>query len=134
VAATAHGAAQLSKVVFKFVATYKGARKEMTDIAQELSVFSNSLQNLADTLDRCQSLCKPAFFNNTKDIILKYRQLQTDLQDLIVDVRTGKLLKPRWCMRKPKVKKLLAQIQSIKGALLLELAILNLARDQVLPR
>lgn len=133
-AATAHGAAQLSKVVFKVVATYKGARKEMADIAQELSGFSGSLQNLADVLNHCQTLCKPEFFNSTKDIILKYRRLEADLQELIIDTKTGKLLKPRWCMRKPKVKKLLGQIQSIKGALLLELSILNLARDQVMHR
>jgi hypothetical protein len=131
VAATAQGAAQLSKVVFKVVLTFKNAPKEMAVIARELSHFSGSLQTLADIIGHCETLCKPEFFDSTKTIILGYRQVEADLRRLIDTDTPDKLLKLRWCIQKPKAKNLLKRIEGIKSALTLELLILQLAREQM---
>lgn len=131
-AATAQGAAQLSKVVFKVVSTFKNAPKEMNTIATELSQFSGSLQTLADIINHYEKLCKPQFFENTKTIIHGYREIEIDLKKLIDTDSPEKLLKLRWCMQKPKAKNLLRRIEGIKAALTLELQILQLAKEQII--
>lgn len=131
-AATAQGAAQLSKVVFKVVATFKNAPQQMALIARGLSQFSGSLQTLADIINHCEKLCKPKFFESIKDILSGYRQVEADLRKLIDTGTSDKLLKLRWCMQKPKAKDLLKRIEGIKIALTLELLILQLAKEQVI--
>ena len=123
-------AAQLSKVAYKFVQTYKNAKKEMSVIARELTQFSGSLQTLVDVINNCSPICKPEFFSSLQSILLSYRQVETELKSLIVD-NGGTLLKPRWCMRKPKAKKLIKQIDAIKAALNLELNVLQFARSEM---
>jgi hypothetical protein len=131
VAATAQGAAQLSKVVFKVVSTFKNAPKEMNTIASELSLFSGSLQTLADIIAHYERLCKPQFFEGTKTIMLGYRDIENDLK-LLIDTSSPKtLLKLRWCMAKPKAKNLLRKIEGIKSALTLQLQIVQLAKEQI---
>lgn len=130
-AATAQGAAHLSKVVFKVVSTFKNAPKEMAAIARELSQFSGSLHTLADIIDRYETLCKPAAFESIRTIIRGYRELETDLKKIIDTDTPEKLLKLRWCMQKPKAKNILRRIEGIKAALTLELVVFQLAKEQV---
>lgn len=131
VAATAQGAAKLSEVIFKVVLTFKNAPKEMAIIARELSLFSGSLQTLADVINHFETLCKPKFFASTKTIIHGYMQVEADLRKLIDKDTSEKRLKFRWCMQKPKAKNLLKRIEGIKSALTLELLILQLAKEEV---
>ena len=129
-AATAQGAAQLSKVIFKVVLAFKNAPQEMAVIAQELAQFSGSLQTLADVVSRSETLCKPEFFNSTKAIVQGYKQVEVDLKRLIDVGKPSRLLKLRWCMHKSKAKNLLKRIEGIKAGLVLELSILQFAREQ----
>ncbi|XPS71330.1 hypothetical protein M3J09_003517 [Ascochyta lentis] len=68
-AATAHGAAEIAKALFKVTSTLKHAREEMAEIAQRLSQFSTSLQCLDDILSTNKTLCKPEMKANTNTII-----------------------------------------------------------------
>ena len=103
----------------------------MNTIASELSLFSGSLQTLADIIAHYERLCKPQFFEGTKTIMLGYRDIENDLK-LLIDTSSPKtLLKLRWCMAKPKAKNLLRKIEGIKSALTLQLQIVQLAKEQM---
>jgi len=103
----------------------------MNGIASELSLFSGSLQSLADIINHYEKLCKPRFFDNTRTIIQGYKDVEKDLQKIIDTDLPEKLLKLRWIMLKPKAKNLLKRMESIKAALVLELQILQLAKEAI---
>lgn len=129
-AATAEGAAQLSSVVFKVVSTFRNAPQEMAAIANGLLQFSESLHTLAEIIDQYQTLYKPAALESIKTTMRGYKELEVDLKKLIDTDTHEKLKKLRWCMQKPKAKNLLKRIESIKQGLTLQLAILQLAKNE----
>ncbi|KAF1833788.1 hypothetical protein BDW02DRAFT_499724 [Decorospora gaudefroyi] len=122
-------AAQLSLALFSVVQTLRNAPKEIADIAEEISLLAESLQTLADIIGAHQNLCKPALFKNTHDIILRYKQFDTEIKKLIDT--PGKLAGLKWFINKPKAKGLLKKVEGIKTALVLELNIIRLAREEL---
>ncbi|KAH7402410.1 hypothetical protein BKA66DRAFT_564328 [Pyrenochaeta sp. MPI-SDFR-AT-0127] len=121
-------AAQLSLALFSVAQTLKNAPDEIADIAEEIHLLSHSFQSLADILDAHQNLCKPALFRNTKAILWRYNQVETELKKLIAT--PTKLARLRWGIKKPKAKGLLKKIEGIKTALVLQLNIIHLAREE----
>jgi hypothetical protein len=73
-------------------------------------------------------LCKPALFKNTHTIILRYKQVDAEIKKLIDTPQ--KLAGLQWFINKPKAKGLLKKVEGIKTALILELNIIRLAREE----
>lgn len=91
-------------------------------------MVSESLQTLADIIRANQNLCKPALFKNTHTIISRYKQVDAEIKKLIDTPR--KLAGLQWYINKPKAKGLLKKVEGIKTALILELNIIRLAREE----
>ncbi|KAF3000718.1 hypothetical protein E8E13_003089 [Curvularia kusanoi] len=127
--ATAHGAAKLSEVVFKAVSTFKNAPEEMKAIARELSLFSNSLDALADIVDRYRKLCLPLYFKNLDIVMSGYAEIEGGLKKLLDTTSSKTFEKFRWLRNKPKAQDLLKKIESTRIVLSLEVGILNLAKE-----
>jgi len=87
------------------------------------------LQTLADIIRAHQSLCKPALFRNTQKIILRCKQVDAEIKKLIDTPQ--KLAGLKWLINKPKAKGLLKKVEGIKTALILELNIVRLAREEI---
>ncbi|KAJ6280395.1 hypothetical protein J3E71DRAFT_200321 [Bipolaris maydis] len=121
-------AAQLSLALFDVAHTIKNAPKQIAEIAEEFSLVSESLQTLADIIRANQNLCKPALFKNTHTIISRYKQVDAEIKKLIDTPR--KLAGLQWYINKPKAKGLLKKVEGIKTALILELNIIRLAREE----
>jgi hypothetical protein len=92
-------------------------------------LLAESLQALADIIDAHQNLCKPALFKNTHSIILRYKQVDAEIKRLIDTPQ--KLVGLKWLIQRPKAKGLLKKVEGIKTALVLELNILRLAREEI---
>ncbi|CAN9150978.1 unnamed protein product [Alternaria alternata] len=122
-------AAQLSLALFSVVQTLKNAPREIAEIAEEISLLAESLQTLADIIRAHQTLCKPALFRNTQTIILRCKQVDAEIKKLIDTPQ--KLAGLKWLINKPKAKGLLKKVEGIKTALILELNIVRLAREEV---
>ena len=85
---------------------------------------------LADIINAHQNLCKPALFRNTHSIILRYKQVDAEIKKLIDTPQ--KLAGLKWLINKPKAKGLLKKVEGIKTALVLELNIIRLAREETI--
>jgi hypothetical protein len=83
---------------------------------------------LADIINAHRDLCRPALFNNTHSIILRYKQADAEIKELIDTPK--KLAGLKWLIKKPKAKGLLKKVEGIKTALVLELNIIRLAREE----
>jgi hypothetical protein len=127
--AVANTTAALSRALFDIVETLKNARKEISEIAQQLLFLSGNLHSLADIIQSQESLCKPELFRNTKAILGQYSQVETDLRELIET--PSALKKLMWYINRTKVKSLLKKIEAIKTLLILELNVIQLAKEQV---
>jgi hypothetical protein len=128
--AIANAAATLSRVLFDITETLKNARSEIADIAQTLSLLSGTLHFLADVLNTQQHLCKPTLFQNTRDIIGQYKQVDVELRKLIEN--PNQLARLTWHIKKAKVKSLLQRLEAIKTSLTLVLNVIQLAREEVI--
>ncbi|KAI4712928.1 hypothetical protein J4E89_001906 [Alternaria sp. Ai002NY15] len=122
-------AAQLSLALFGVVQTLKNAPNEIADIADEISLLAGSWQTLGEILDVHRDLCKPALLNNTHSIILRYEQVAAEIRLLINEPQSLAGLK--WPLKKPKAKGLLKKVEGIKTALILEINIVRLAKEEV---
>ncbi|KAL1796413.1 hypothetical protein ACET3X_004953 [Alternaria dauci] len=122
-------AAQLSLALFSVVQTLKNAPQEIAEIAEEISLLAESLQTLADIIRAHQALCKPTLFRNTQAIILRCKQVDAEIKKLIDTPQ--KLAGLKWLINKPKAKGLLKKVEGIKTALILELNVVRLAREEV---
>ncbi|KAG9189626.1 hypothetical protein G6011_06494 [Alternaria panax] len=123
-------AAQLSLALFSVVQTLRNAPREIAEIAEEISLLAESLQTLADIIRAHQNLCKPALFKNTDAIILRCKQVDAEIKKLIDTPQ--KLAGLKWLINKPKAKGLLKKVEGIKTALILELNIVRLAREEII--
>ncbi|EUC46119.1 hypothetical protein COCMIDRAFT_36207 [Bipolaris oryzae ATCC 44560] len=121
-------AAQLSLALFDVAHTIKNAPKQIAEIAEEFSLLSESLQTLADIIRTNQNVCKPALYQNTHTIISRYKQVDAEIKKLIDTPR--KLAGLQWYINKPKAKGLLKKVEGIKTALILQLNIIRLAREE----
>ncbi|PWO26444.1 TolA, Membrane protein colicin uptake [Pyrenophora tritici-repentis] len=124
------GAAQLSLALFSVAQTLKNAPVEIAEIAQEIQSLAESLQMLADIIGGHKNLCKPELFERTRSIISRYNEVDAELRKLIDSPH--KLARLKWCIKKPKAKSLLKKVEGIKVALVLELNIVRLAREEVI--
>lgn len=124
----AESAVILSRALFNVVEALKNARKEVRDIADQLSHLSGSLHTLADIMRSQQELCKPALFKNTKAIIARYYDVEAELKSLLVNPRS--LARLSWCIKRTKVKSLLKNIEAIKSSIILELHVVQLAKEE----
>lgn len=96
--------------------------------AEELSSISESLQTLADVIDINRNVCRQAIFKNTHIIISRYKQVDAEIKKLIDTPQ--KLAGLQWYLNKPKAKGLMKKVEGIKVALILELNIIRLAREE----
>jgi hypothetical protein len=126
--AIANSAATLSRALFNIVESIKNARREVANIAQQLSFLSSSLHTLADVISSQQDLCKPALYINTNSILSQYSLVDSELRKLVETPR--KLARLNWCIKKNKVKSLLREIEAIKTLLILELNIFQMAKEE----
>jgi hypothetical protein len=127
--AVANSAASLSRALFDVVEILRNTRKEIADIAEQLSFLSASLHLLADVIQAQATLCKPALFTNTNAILRQYSYVDNELRKLIETPQS--LARLMWIVKRTKVKTLLKKIEAIKTLLTLELNIIQLAREEV---
>jgi hypothetical protein len=127
--AVANSAASLSRALFDVVEILRNTRKEIADIAEQLSFLSASLHLLADVIQSQSKLCKPALFTNTNAILRQYSYVDNELRKLIETPQS--LARLMWIVKRTKVKTLLKKIEAIKTLLTLELNIIQLAREEV---
>lgn len=123
-------AANLSLALFKVAETFKNAPDEISEIANNISTLSNSLNGLVDVLQHCHQLCKPKLFEEIESIIQRYRKVEARLLDL-TKPRKEKLQRLRWFFDAPKAKILLKKVESFKSALVLIIAVISLAKEEV---
>lgn len=128
IAGVAASAVQLSQALFTVAQTLKNAPQEIAEIAEEIQTLSGSLLTLDDFIEAHQSLFKPALFQNTKSILSRYVQVDKELR-MLIDT-PSKLVRLKWCIKRPKAKNLLKKVEAIKTALSLELSIVRLAREE----
>ncbi|KAF2741440.1 hypothetical protein EJ04DRAFT_571530 [Polyplosphaeria fusca] len=126
VAATA---ANLSKALFTIAETLKNAPRELAEIANDISILSQSLVSLTETIEAHKALCKPDLYNHIDTILWRFKQVDEDLKKLTCSRR--KLERLSWFFKRPKAKDLLSKVESIKLSLILELNIVRLAADEV---
>ncbi|KAH7078576.1 hypothetical protein FB567DRAFT_631898 [Paraphoma chrysanthemicola] len=123
-------AAALSRALFDVVETLKHARKEIASIAQNLSFLSGSLHLLADLIRSQQSICRPALFANTEAIIQQYRKLEGEIKKLLQTPQS--LARLSWCIKRNRAKSMLKEVEAIKSSLILEVNIIQLAREETI--
>ncbi|KAH7079272.1 hypothetical protein BKA63DRAFT_262563 [Paraphoma chrysanthemicola] len=123
-------AAALSRALFDVVETLKHARKEIASIAQNLSFLSGSLHLLADLIRSQQSICRPALFANTEAIIQQYRRLEGEIKKLLQTPQS--LARLSWCIKRNRAKSMLKEVEAIKSSLILEVNIIQLAREETI--
>lgn len=92
-------------------------------------MLAGSWQTLGEILDVHRDLCKPALLNNTHSIISRYEQVAAEIRLLINEPQSLAGLK--WPLKKPKAKGLLKKVEGIKTALILEINIVRLAKEEV---
>ncbi|KAF2733132.1 hypothetical protein EJ04DRAFT_469014 [Polyplosphaeria fusca] len=126
VAATA---ASISKALFTIAETLKNAPREIADIAEDISIQSQSLVTLAELIEAHKTLCKPDFFHQVNNILRRFKLVEEELKKLTCNEKRLKAL--RWFFRKPKAKALLNKIEAIKSSLILELNIIRIAADEL---
>lgn len=121
-------AAQLSLTLFSVAQTLKNAPTEIAEIAQEIQSLAENLQMLGDTIESDEDLFKPEFFKGTKCIIARYKEVDAELRELLDS--SHKLARLRWVFRRTKAQILLKRVEGIKAALILNLNIVRLAREE----
>ena len=127
--------AHLSLALFKVARTIKNARREIAEIAQEMSVMSYTLMILADVLRENHNLCEPELFEQIFSAISRFKDVEAQIKG-ITDSETrqtkrGRALKrSTWLLHGPKARGLLTKVESIKSALILALNIVQIASEE----
>ncbi|KAE8822508.1 hypothetical protein PTNB85_10394 [Pyrenophora teres f. teres] len=85
---------------------------------------------LADIIRGHKNLCKPELFERTRSIILRYNEVDAELRKVIDSPH--KLTRLKWLIKQSKAKILSKKVEGIKVALVLELNIVRLAREEII--
>jgi hypothetical protein len=129
---------KLSTTLYTYSTTAFKADKELKDIADNVSITSSVLDQLAKVLeeDKKARLCTDSALRTTENVAQRYKSvfedLETALQKPLSKSKDGKLpttQKLKWPFMEPKIKVAQSNLESVKSTLLLMLNVVSYARN-----
>ena len=124
---------QLANVIYNMSARFSGAHREMFSIADNLSLLSGILEELAEVLNQGQSVIKPQVLAKAEAINLRFHDVQEKVEKLIKACR-GRRGRLMWYLNFEKAQELLGELEALKSGLNLVLWTVQLAVNGTGPR
>ncbi len=130
VVSLAQAAIDLSKALYKFQSTMASASEDVKELADELSLYSQSLTILSRLLDAGKSWYSDDVYNATADLIKRSTALYAKIDKIVA--KFGNSGKMRWKIRakfayqEGQIKKLMEKLKSLSARLTQSLITLQL--------
>ncbi|CCT72756.1 uncharacterized protein FFB20_05551 [Fusarium fujikuroi] len=115
----------LSKAIYHFISSTRGASREMVDIARNISDLSCILSELRRVLQESADLCSRKLLRRIKSATRRISAIHDDIYALMDSIRGFQTF--RWSLKRSEVQYKLTLIESHKTAIQLMLNILILA-------
>ncbi|RBR15705.1 hypothetical protein FVER53590_13369 [Fusarium verticillioides] len=125
IAGIATAGASLSKAIYHFISSTRGASREMVDIARNISDLSCILSELRRVLQESAELCSRKLLHRIKSATRRISAIHDDIYALMDNTRGFQTF--RWSLKRSEVQYKLTLIESHKTAIQLMLNILILA-------
>ncbi|KAF5722714.1 hypothetical protein FMUND_2591 [Fusarium mundagurra] len=125
IAGIATAGTSLSKAIYHFISSTRGASREMTDIARNISDLSCILSELRRVLQESADICSPKLLRRIKSATRRISRIHDDIYALMDSIRGFQTFK--WSLKRSEVQYKLTLIESHKTAIQLMLNILILA-------
>ncbi|KAF5591044.1 hypothetical protein FPANT_5777 [Fusarium pseudoanthophilum] len=125
IAGIATAGTSLSKAIYHFISSTRGASREMADIARNISDLSCILSELRRVLQESADICSRKLLRRIKSATRRISTIHDDIYGLMDRVRGFQTL--RWSLKRSEVQYKLTLIESHKTAIQLMLNILILA-------
>ncbi|KAJ3530579.1 hypothetical protein NM208_g9264 [Fusarium decemcellulare] len=125
IAGIATAGTELSKAIYKFISSTRGASKEMGEIARSINDLSIILKELRQVLKNGAELCSRRLLRRIKSAMKRISRIHDDIRQLINGMQTFATLK--WSLKRSEVQQKLARIESHKTGIQLMLHILLIA-------
>jgi hypothetical protein len=115
----------LSKAIYEFVSSTRGASREMLDIARTIGDLSIILGELRRVLRDGSELCNRKYLRRIKSAMRRISRIHDEIHELMNEARGFAAFK--WKLKRSEVQQKLARIESHKTGINLMLNILVLA-------
>ncbi|CVL03401.1 uncharacterized protein FPRN_11754 [Fusarium proliferatum] len=125
IAGIATAGTSLSKAIYHFISSTRGASREMVDIARNISDLSCILSELRRVLQESADLCSRKLLRRIKSATRRISAIHDDIYALMDSIRGFQTF--RWSLKRSEVQYKLTLIESHKTAIQLMLNILILA-------
>ncbi|KAF5648943.1 hypothetical protein F52700_762 [Fusarium sp. NRRL 52700] len=125
IAGIATAGTSLSKAIYHFISSTRGASREMADIARNISDLSCILSELRRVLQESADICSPKLLRRIKSATRRISKIHDDIYALMENIRGFQNF--RWSLKRSEVQYKLTLIESHKTAIQLMLNILILA-------
>ncbi|KAF5571023.1 hypothetical protein FPHYL_743 [Fusarium phyllophilum] len=125
IAGIATAGSSLSKTIYHFISSTRGASREMADIARNISDLSCILSELRRVLQESADLCSHKLLRQIKSVTRRISAIHDDIYALMDSTRGFQTF--RWSLKRSEVQYKLTLIESHKTAIQLMLNILILA-------
>ncbi|CVL06680.1 uncharacterized protein FMAN_11812 [Fusarium mangiferae] len=125
IAGIATAGTSLSKAIYHFISSTRGASREMADIARNISDLSCILSELRRVLQESADLCSRKLLRRIKSATRRISAIHDDIYELMDSIKGFQTF--RWSLRRSEVQYKLTLIESHKTAIQLMLNILILA-------
>lgn len=125
IAGIAAAGTALSKAIYEFVSTNRGASREMLDIARTIADLSIILGELRRVLRDGSELCNRKYLRRIKSATRRISRIHREIHQLMDDSRG--FVSFKWRLKRSEVQEKLARIECHKTAINLMLNILVLA-------
>ncbi|KAI1015312.1 hypothetical protein LB504_011106 [Fusarium proliferatum] len=125
IAGIATAGTSLSKAIYHFISSTRGASREMADIARNISDLSCILSELRRVLQESADLCSRKLLRRIKSATRRISAIHDDIYELMDSIRGFQTF--RWSLKRSEVQYKLTLIESHKTAIQLMLNILILA-------
>ncbi|KAF5981882.1 hypothetical protein FCOIX_4021 [Fusarium coicis] len=125
IAGIATAGTSLSKAIYHFISSTRGASREMVDIARNISDLSCILSELRRVLQESAELCSRKLLHRIKSATRRISAIHDDIYALMDNTRGFQTF--RWSLKRSEVQYKLTLIESHKTAIQLMLNILILA-------
>ncbi|KAF5989482.1 hypothetical protein FBULB1_910 [Fusarium bulbicola] len=125
IAGIATAGTSLSKAIYHFISSTRGASREMADIARNISDLSYILSELRRVLQESADICSRKLLRRIKSATRRIFTMHDDVYALMDSIRGFQTF--RWSLKRSEVQYKLTLIESHKTAIQLMLNILILA-------
>ena len=119
----------LSSALFDLISAYRGAPRDMAEIARNISDLSMVLDALTGVLKQGKKLYRRKLLKSVDSAVGRIEDIHEEIWDLVDDGGSS-LARLKWVFRGAKTAKLLLKIEAQKSMLQIVIATLHLALEQ----